>query len=373
MWNHLSSRPDIAHWSVWLYQLGARSLADWQNSECATMKHRPAMDNSHLGHPSPEWVAYGTAHPHLNINAAAVDTVPDPITIRDAANKTKEALVQVLLSETGLDTRVSTTDYHALARDGARLPIRVYRSSQPLSSSPLTTEAKTPTHFSSSPVAALVYYHGGGMLLGSLSTEDYLCSIWADALGPNFAIISICYRHTPEFTFPTQHHDAWDGFEWVLNHASTLGIDTNKIVIVGISSGGGLAASVVQSELNRHKGLSLAGKDPEKMHKVRIRGQIVAMPWLIHRDVYPLEEWFGNSQREKSSVIQCRNAPIMCAKKYGLFTDLLRVRDGGKGFSVGLTTEEELKGSPPTVVLACGWDMLRDEAMAFAGRIEAAG
>ncbi|KAK1832425.1 Alpha/Beta hydrolase protein [Podospora conica] len=326
------------------------------------------MDNSHLGQPSPEWVAYGTANPHLNINAAADEGVPDPTTIREQANKAKESSVKALLSETGLNTRVSTTDHYALARDGARLPVRVYRSIQPLSSSPGATEATArqplfkPPH---SPVGALVYYHGGGMLLGSLSTEDYLCSTWADALGPDVVIISICYRHTPEYTFPTQHHDAWDAFEWVVDHADSLGLDTAKIVIAGISSGGGLAASVVQAELKRHRS--------QEYGKIRIRGQILAMPWLVHRDAYPLEEWSVGGREDRCSVVQCRNAPIMCAKKYGLFTDLLKVEDGGKGFSVGLATGEELAGTPPTVVLACGWDMLRDEAMGFAGRVEGAG
>lgn len=322
------------------------------------------MDNSHLGQPSPEWVAYGAANPHLNINAAADEDVPDPVTIRDQANKAKEASVRALLSGTGLNSRASTADYHALARDGARIPIRAYRSIQPLSSSPRATEPTTAEPLS----AAFIYYHGGGMLLGSLSTEDYLCSTWADALGPDVVIISVCYRHTPEHIFPTQHHDAWDAFEWVVDHAGALGLDTTKIVVGGVSSGGGLAAGVLQAELKRHR-IQLGHADD----RIRIRGQILAMPWLVHRDAYPLDEWTGRGKEDRCSVVQCRNAPIMCAKKYDLFNDLLRVEDGGKGFSVGLATWEELEGTPPTVVVACGWDMLRDEAMEFAGRVEAVG
>jgi acetyl esterase/lipase len=328
------------------------------------------MDNSHLGQPSPEWVAYGMANPHLNISAAADEGVPDPITIRHQANMAKEASVRTLLSKTGLNTRISTTDHHALARDGARLPIRAYRSVQPLRPFPRATERTTaePLPQPSHPLAAaLVYYHGGGMLLGSLSTEDYLCSTWADALGPEVVIVSVCYRHTPEHTFPIQHHDAWDAFEWVVDHADALGLDATKIVIGGVSSGGGLAAGVLQTELKRYR--TRPGHDG----KIRIRGQILAMPWLVHRDAYPLEEWSVGGREDRCSVVQCRNAPIMCARKYGLFTDLLRVDDGGKGFSVGLATREELEGTPPTVVVACGWDILRDEAMEFAGRLEGAG
>ena len=332
------------------------------------------MDNSHLGQPSPEWVAYGMANPHLNINAAADEGVPDPITIRDQANKAKEASVRALLSKTGLTERVLTTDHRALSRDGARLPIRAYRSTQPLSPSHRATES-TIAELLSQPshplAAALLYYHGGGMLLGSLSTEDYLCSTWADALGPDVIIISICYRHTPEYTFPTQHHDAWDAFEWVVDHADALGLDTTKILIGGVSSGGGLAAGVLQAELKRHR--TRPGRETPAHDKVRIRGQILAMPWLVHRDAYPLVEWFGGGREDRCSAVQCWNAPIMCAKKYGLFTDLLRVPDGGKGFSVGLATREELEGTPPTAVVACGWDMLRDEAMEFAGMLEEAG
>lgn len=357
----LLERPSISARS----RIAFLTHTDCRISSTQVWNNRPAMDNSHLGQPSPEWVAYGTANPHLNINGAADEGIPDPVTIRDQANKAKEASVRALLSGTGLNSRVSTADYHALARDGARIPIRAYRSTQPLSPSPRATEHTIAEPLSA---AAFLYYHGGGMLLGSLSTEDYLCSTWADALGPDVVILSVCYRHTPEHPFPTQHHDAWDAFEWVVDHAGALGLDTAKIVIGGVSSGGGLAAGVLQAELKRHRTQPGHADD-----RIRIRGQILAMPWLVHRDAYPLEEWAGRGREDRCSVVQCRNAPIMCAKKYGLFNDLLRVDDGGKGFSVGLATREELEGTPLTVVVACGWDMLRDEAMEFAGRVEAVG
>jgi len=96
------------------------------------------------------------------------------------------------------------------------------------------------------------------------------------------------------------------------------------------------------------------------------------MPWLVHRDAVPVSLHVGEKSAAVSSLVQCRGAPVMSGERYDLFTDLLG--EGCEdGFSVGLVETERLRGSPATAVLACGWDLLRDEAFAFAERLEEVG
>lgn len=304
------------------------------------------MDNSHLTGPSPEWLAYAASNPHLDINNITPDTLT-PVALRSAANAAKVASVRARLVQTGLDRRVAVANHQVPTRDGSDvLPLRTYRSLHGQSASEVP--------------AAFVYFHGGGMLLGTPDTEDVVCSTWADLLGADVVVLSVCYRHAPETEFPAQAEDAWDAFEWVLDHAGPLGVDPERVVVGGISSGGNLAARVCLREV-AERGESGA----------RIKGHVLAMPWLVHRDVYPLGKWFGK-RRAKCSLVQCRGAPIMPAGRYDLFTDLVGEK-AREEFSVGLVEEDRLRGMPKTAVIACGWDILRDEAMVFAEGLEKVG
>ncbi len=83
---------------------------------------------------------------------------------------------------------------------------------------------------------AYVFFHGGGMLLGSIGTEDYTCALVSSRA--KYEVLSVCYRHTPEFTFPTAIDDAWDAFEWIVANAEALAIDPAQLVVGGVSAGG---------------------------------------------------------------------------------------------------------------------------------------
>jgi len=369
------------------------------------------MDNTHLANPSPEWLAFDAAHPERNING--IDTCePSPATnpaaFRDAANAAKVASVRSLMVGTGLDSRVARRDFFVPARDGHMIPLRAYRfagggSSPSSSSSRPGLGADTETERKGEPEsgsttgkgagksqlpAAFVYLHGGGMLIGTQDTEDHICSIAAELLREDdVVVLSVCYRHTPEFVFPVQHHDAADAVAWILrrkNAEGVLGVDCERVVVGGLSSGGGLA---VWAALEVSQGVRSLRREGEGIMRGgggdvgRIKGLALGMPWLVHRDAYPFGEWYssssdGGERKEKSSLVQCRGAPIMPGERYDLFTDLLRVRgrEDAQRFSVGLRDEEELRRlMPPTALLVCGWDMLRDEGIAFGEKLDRAG
>lgn len=92
----------------------------------------------------------------------------------------------------------------------------------------------------------VIYFHGGRVLSGSSFTEDATC--FRLALKCHVLVISIIYRHTPEWTAPTQMKDAWDARNWVASNIQFYSGDINQVVVAGISSGGCLAAGIALKE-----------------------------------------------------------------------------------------------------------------------------
>ena len=125
---------------------------------------------------------------------------------------------------------VSIHNIHVPVRNGQSIDVRIYR---------FTNEKNTV-------LPAYVYLHEGGYLFGLLFSEDAHCARITSAL--NIIVISVGYRHTPEFTYLTQHNDAWDVSCWIKQNAEKVGIKQDQVAIGGISAGAGLAASVVFRE-----------------------------------------------------------------------------------------------------------------------------
>ena len=91
---------------------------------------------------------------------------------------------------------------------------------------------------------ALVFYHGGGWVIGDLDTHDNSCR--AIANGSGICVISVDYRRAPDYPFPTPIHDGYDAFEWVAKNAKELALDPAQLGIGGDSAGGNIAAVVSQ-------------------------------------------------------------------------------------------------------------------------------
>jgi acetyl esterase/lipase len=96
----------------------------------------------------------------------------------------------------------------------------------------------------------VLYLHGGGMILGSVAIFDGPVSRYVAHTG--VAMPSIEFRLAPEHPHPTPVEDAYAGLVWLAAHAEELGVDRNRIAVIGDSAGGGLAAGV--SILNRDRG-----------------------------------------------------------------------------------------------------------------------
>lgn len=126
-------------------------------------------------------------------------------------------------------------------RDGALLPARL-------------VVPHLPPERAHTPCPVLLYLHGGGFTVGSVNTHDSLCRHLAHLA--HCAVLSVDYRLAPEHLFPTAVDDAWDGLQWLHQHALALGLDPAHIAIGGDSAGGTL--SLVTAIQARDAGLPLA-------------------------------------------------------------------------------------------------------------------
>ena len=133
-------------------------------------------------------------------------------------------------------------DRTATARDGATLPLRLYRPDA------------VPPADAGPGLPVLVYFHGGGFMVGSIATHDSLCRHLAHLA--HCAVVSVDYRLAPEHRFPVAVDDAWDALSAVRAQAPAWGLDPARIAVGGDSAGGTLAT--VCATLARDAGLPLA-------------------------------------------------------------------------------------------------------------------
>src|SRR5579863_4246344 len=134
--------------------------------------------------------------------------------------------LQQLLSFSGPEEGVAQVEERTLpGPSGMPLTLRIYR--------PLISLAAAP---------ALVYFHGGGLVAGSLDTHDSICRAWTNASG--CVLFSVDYRLAPEFPFPAAIADGCHATAWIAAHAAELAIDRNRLGVCGDSAGATLAAVV---------------------------------------------------------------------------------------------------------------------------------
>jgi acetyl esterase/lipase len=105
--------------------------------------------------------------------------------------------------------------------------------------------------------AALLWVHGGGLILGDAAQDDGTCSRVARDLG--LTVVSVDHRLAPEHPFPAAIDDCFAAWRWLVDDAAALGVSPERVVVGGISAGGGLAASLAQRVAD-HDGPPLAGQ-----------------------------------------------------------------------------------------------------------------
>jgi acetyl esterase len=199
-----------------------------------------------------------------------------------------------------------------------------------------------PTAHTEELVSAILFFHGGGFVIGSIETHDRLCRYLAAAFGG--PVISVDYRLAPEHRLPAAFEDAVDAYAWLLDNGAALGIATSAISLAGDSAGAGMALGVCTHAVE-------TGTVP-----------VPAALGLIYPP-FGLDNRTASKSRLENEEIVLNKALLDWFAGHCLPEDL----------STLPSTEVDFSRFPPTSLYTCGFDPLRDEGALLASRLEAAG
>ena len=193
-------------------------------------------------------------------------------------------------------------------------------------------------------LAALIYFHGGGCVIGDLDTHDVLCREFANLA--NIEVISIDYRLAPENPFPAALEDCLIASNWIHAHANELNINPKKIALGGDSAGGYLTATT-----------SLLLRDAKKW--------LPAFQLLI----YPMTDAHASSKSIATNGQGYLLTKDAIDYYYGHYLPNPDMKDDWRASPIDAPN---LEGLPPALVITAGFDPLRDEGLAYANRLSSA-
>ena len=195
------------------------------------------------------------------------------------------------------------------------------------------------------PFPLLVYFHGGGWVIGDIETHDMTCRSLANASG--CVVVSVDYRLSPEHKYPEPMEDCYAATKYVAEHAAEFNGDASRLAVGGDSAGGNLAAVV-----------SLVARDRG--------GPAIGFQLLV----YPVIDFNFNTPSYRDN-----------AEGYFLTTNLMKWfwnhylrtdTDGAQPYASPMRAES-LRGLPPAFVITAEFDPLRDEGEAYAAKLRDAG
>ena len=197
---------------------------------------------------------------------------------------------------------------------------------------------------------AVLHIHGGGMVCGSARMAAFMSPPIVRAV--DAVVVSVEYRLSPETPFPGPQEDCYAALAWLFANAGELGIDRERVIVIGESAGGGLAAA-----------LALMVRD---RGEYRLKGQLLIFPMLDHRTGGDDDRWRNPATGE---FVWTRQANQIGWK--ALQGDY-QVDDGWKAwFSPALA--DDLSGLPPTYIATGALDLFLDEDLDYARRLVACG
>lgn len=200
---------------------------------------------------------------------------------------------------------------------------------------------------------ALLWIHGGGMVIGAPRQDDRVCARIAAQLG--LVVVAPRYRLAPEHPFPLPHQDCLAAWTWLQSHAGELGVDPHRVAVGGASAGAGLAASVVNAVHDAARG----------------KGGIQPAAQLL---IYPMLDDRTATRVELDAI----DHPVWnnAANRVGWTALLLgtaRPGDDEVPAAAAPARRADLSGLPPTWIGVGDIDLFYGEDVAYARRLEAAG
>jgi acetyl esterase len=203
-----------------------------------------------------------------------------------------------------------------------------------------------PQSAATGPLPTLIYYHGGGFVIGNIETHDSTCRRLANK--SRCQVISIDYRLSPEHPFPAPTDDGVAAFRHIRDNAASFGVDPSRITVGGDSAGGAIAAVVCQavrdagdSQGPAFQMLIYPATDSSKKSASRVA---FAEGYFLTKE---LMDWFWKAYVPAGTdLADLRLSPLLA---------------------------KDFTGLPPAFVLTAGYDPLRDEGRAYADRLIEAG
>ena len=185
----------------------------------------------------------------------------------------------------------------------------------------------------------LVFFHGGGWVIGDLNSHDGVCRSLANKSG--HAVLSVDYRLAPEHKFPAAYDDCVTALKWAHENAGALGMDNKRMAVGGDSAGGNLAAAVALAEV---------------------------VPLKFQMLIYPAVDM----SMESPSISENANAPILTKAVMAWFVAHYMSSDADRAninASPMVASDDLLKRMPPAIVITAQYDPLRDEGEAYGKRL----
>jgi acetyl esterase len=225
------------------------------------------------------------------------------------------------------EVKIAAVEDRKIAGPAGEIPVRIYRPE------------------GAAPFPGLVYFHGGGWVIGSLETHDGSCRDLANRVG--CVVVSVDYRLAPESRYPAAAEDCYAATKWVAEHAAELGVDPKRIAVGGDSAGGNLTAVVTQMARDR-------------------RGPALRFQLLI----YPVTD----ADFSRASYRENAEGYLLSTKAMEWFWNHY-VPDAAQRVEpyASPLRAKDLAGLPPAFVITAEFDPLRDEGEAYAKKLQAAG
>lgn len=227
--------------------------------------------------------------------------------------------------------QVARRELTAQTRDGASLGLRLY----------------LPEIACDQPLPVLLYFHGGGYVVGSLDSHDGICAelAWRTPC----AVLAVDYRRAPEHRFPTALFDAEDALRWLLAEGAAHGLDASRLAVGGDSAGATLATVLAIQAARAPQAwpqicLQLLCYPSTDASRTTVSSELFDEGYLLESAT--LEWFYDQYQRTPEDRLDWRFSPLLC---------------------------EDLQGVAPAFVGLAQYDPLHDEGLAYAGRLQQAG
>jgi len=278
-------------------------------------------------------------HPEVQALLEQLEEMDSPEIHELPPEEAREAMER--LSATGEGPDVESVVERTIPGPESELPVRIY----------------DPGTDDDAPV--VVFFHGGGFVLGSLDSHDSACRELANE--SDCVIVSVAYRLAPEHQFPAPVEDCYAATEWVAEHADDLGVDADRLAVGGDSAGGNLAAAVTLLARDRARNevpgpWSVADANPPD----------IAYQLLIYPATSMIRAWPSHEENAEGYFLTEKDMEYF----EGHYIDSQLHGMNPYAAPLEAASHDDL---PPATVLTCGFDPLRDEGDAYADALDDAG